>query len=64
MPFSNIARYNAGVRDGMQAASAMLGVTSDEIRLACGEITPEEMHIVKAVLEWRRAAILRKGDGL
>ena len=49
-----------GIKIGIKAASAMLGVTEDEIRLACGEITPDEMRTIKAVLEWRRAAIERK----
>jgi hypothetical protein len=49
--------YNKGFKTGLKAASAMLGVTSDEIRLAAGEISAAEMRKVKAVLEWRKAAI-------
>jgi hypothetical protein len=45
---------------GMRRASSMLGVTRDEIRLACGEMSENEMRIVLAVLEWRRLAIIRK----
>ncbi len=48
----------------MKAASALLGVTRQEIRLACGEMTAQEMRTVLAVLEWRRAAIVRKAEEL
>lgn len=52
--------WDDGLRAGMNAASAMLGVTEDEIRLACGELTPQEMRTVKAILSWRKAAIERR----
>lgn len=52
------------ISKGMKAASAMLSITPDEIRLACGEISPEEMRTILAVLEWRRKAIIRKAESL
>jgi hypothetical protein len=42
---SDINGYKCGIREGMKAASAMLGVTEDEIRLAVGEVTPDEMRM-------------------
>ena len=52
------------IAGGMIAASAMLCLTEQEIRLACGEVTAQEMRTVKAVLEWRRAAIVSKAEEL
>jgi len=52
------------IANGMKAASAMLVLTEQEIRLACGEMTKQEMLTVLAVLEWRRKAIVRKAESL
>ncbi|MGE4043391.1 MAG: hypothetical protein AB7F35_00960 [Acetobacteraceae bacterium] len=57
------ASYQAGIRDGLKAASAMLALTEQEIRLTAGEMTAQEMRAVKAVLEWRRMAIIDKAEG-
>lgn len=56
------AAYRLGLRDGMRAAAALLGMTTGDILLTCGEMTAQEMRTVKAVLEWRKAAILRKAE--
>lgn len=53
---------NDDIKKGMLAASAMLGVTDSEIRLAAGELSSDEMLAVKAVLAWRMRAIQRKAN--
>ncbi|WP_428491636.1 hypothetical protein [Rhodopila sp.] len=52
--------YDQGLIDGMGAASMMLDVSEQDIRLAAGELTPDEMRAVKAVLAWRKAMIRLK----
>ena len=53
---------NGYIALGMKAAASMLGVTRDEIRLACGEMTAKEMKTVLAILKWRHDAIIRKAE--
>lgn len=52
--------YNQGLIDGMGAASMMLDVLEQDIRLAAGELTADEMRAVKAVLAWRKSVIRGK----
>lgn len=51
--------YEAGRHDGLEDAAASLELKPSEIRLACGEMTAQEMRTVQAVLAWR-ARVLRE----
>lgn len=50
--------YNQGYADGLRKAAQMLDVSASAIRLAAGEMTPQEMRTIKAVLAWRSRVIL------
>lgn len=44
-------------------AARLLELKPDAIRLACGEVTPQEMRTVQAVLRWRASVIRRLAGG-
>ncbi len=50
--------YAGGLRD----AAAMLQVDRQTIRLHAGELSPQEMRAVLAVLSWKRREMLERAD--
>ncbi len=42
----------------LRGAAAMLDMTNQKIRLHAGELSPNEMRAVQAVLAWKRREIL------
>ena len=52
--------YARGLRD----AAAMLDVDRQTIRLHAGELSPQEMRAVQAVLGWKRREMLEWADGV
>jgi hypothetical protein len=42
---------------GMIDAAAKLDETNETIRLACGELTADEMRAVRAALKWKKSQI-------
>lgn len=47
---------------GMLDAASMLDDTAQGIRLACGEITADEMRVVMAVLKWKKSVIESRAE--
>ena len=52
------AAYARGLRD----AAAMLDVDRQTIRLHAGELGPQEMRAVLAVLPWKRREMLERAE--
>ena len=50
--------YARGLRD----AAAMLDFDRQTVRLHAGELSPQEMRTVLAVLGWKRREILARAD--
>lgn len=48
---------NKTYRHGLLDAADLLNLTSQEIRLAAGEVSVSEMRLLKALLCWRRRVI-------
>jgi len=44
-------------KQALDEAVAAMNVTADDIRLAAGEITPDEMQTIKAVIRWLQTRI-------
>jgi hypothetical protein len=40
-----------------EACAKLLELSGSEIRLAAGEVTPDEMRVIQAILSWRARAI-------
>ncbi len=53
----------AGYTSGLRNAASMLEVDRQTIRLHAGELSPQEMRAVLAVLGWKRREILMRADG-
>ena len=51
-----------GYAHGLRAAAAALDMLNQTIRLHAGELTPDEMRCVQAVLGWKRREILARAD--
>ena len=47
---------------GLHDAAAMLDVDRQTIRLHAGELSPQEMRAVLAVLSWKRREMLERAD--
>ena len=52
--------YARGLRD----AAAMLDVDRQTIRLYAGELSPQQMRTVLAVLGWKRREMLERAEGM
>lgn len=50
-------------KDGLLDAANMLSVTDDQIRLAGGEFTAQELRTVRAILQWRQRAMRELANG-
>lgn len=50
-------------REGLRDAADMCDKTRQQIRLACGELTSQEMRTAQAVLGWIQTQIREKANG-
>ena len=58
-----VSTHNLAIKQAL----GILNPSASEIRLACGELTAQEMRTVKAVLAWKRGKLeklFKKQEGL
>lgn len=48
--------------DGMMRAADLLKANPQQIRLACGELTANEMRVAQAILGWKETEIRREAE--